>query len=358
MSDGPLGVRRRRRRIRTLTVSGVVALVGAGAAATAHGFGGCDQDSAAHSTLPPATVEVTRTTLTQTEDVDGTLAYGPATTVAGQLAGKITWLSAPGSIVERGKALYTVDDKPIVLLYGELPIYRELSAGVEGRDVKQFEQNLAALGYPGFTVDETYSAATATAVKRWQKDLGLTGTGNVTPDAVVYSPAAIRVAEHKGQLGSPAGGAVLTYTGTTRQVSVELDVAKLGLVAVGAGVTVRLPGGASVAGTIASIGTVAHTKTGSDTSTVEVVVAVADQSKLGSFDQAPVGVTVTAGQRKDVLTAPISALLALPEGGYGVQVVHDGTTRIVPVKPGMFAGGRVEISGDGITTGTVVGVPA
>jgi hypothetical protein len=38
-------------------------------------------------------------------------------------------------------------------------------------------------------------------------------------------------------------------------------------------------------------------------------------------------------------------------------VVSGSTTRYVAVKTGMFAGGRVEISGTGITAGTLVGVP-
>ena len=179
------------------------------------------------------------------------------------------------------------------------------------------------------------------------------------------------MAEHKGHVGGPAGGVVLTYTGTTRQASIDLDVKKRSLAATGASVTVKLPDGATVAGTVASIGTVATT-TGdgqSKTTTVEVIVSIADQSKLGSLDQTPVQVTLVASQHKDVLTVPILALLALAEGGWGVQghdvgfreprvqVVEGNTTRIVAVKTGMFAGGRVEISGDGITTDSVVGVP-
>jgi len=58
-----------------------------------------------------------------------------------------------------------------------------------------------------------------------------------------------------------------------------------------------------------------------------------------------------------VLTVPVAALLALSEGGYGVQVVSGGTSHIVAVQVGMFAGGRVEISGAGIDVGTLVGVP-
>jgi peptidoglycan hydrolase-like protein with peptidoglycan-binding domain len=359
MSDGTRGVRRRR-RTRALAVSGVVVLaIGGVAAAAALGFGGTDVDQAAHSTMPPGTATVTRMTLTETEDVDGTLDYGSSTTVDGGASGKLTWLSALGSTVEHGQPLYKVDDKPVILLYGELPMYRALTSGVEGSDVKQFEQNLADLGYQGFTVDDTYTSATVQAVKEWQSDLGLTGTGTVSTEAVVYAPGAIRVAEHKGHVGGPAGGAVLTYTGTTRQVSIDLKLSKRSLVAAAANVTVKLPDQTTATGTVASIGTVAET-TGegqSQTTTVKVIVSVADQSTLGSFDQTPVSVTFVASQHKDVLTVPISALLALAEGGYGVQVVEGTTTRIVAVTTGMFAGGRVEISGDGITTGTVVGVP-
>jgi peptidoglycan hydrolase-like protein with peptidoglycan-binding domain len=359
MSGGTRSAHRRRRWVRASAGSAVIVLALGGAAAAALGFGGSDPHRTTHSTMPPGTAQVTRMTLTETEDVDGTLGYPLTTTVEGEASGTITWLPAPGSTVERGKALYRVDNKPVVLLYGELPLYRVLTVGVEGRDVKQFEQNLAALGYQGFTVDEKYSSATATAVKAWQKDLGLTQTGSVTAESVAYAPGAVRVAEHKARVGGAARGPVLTYTGTTRQVSIDLDVKKRSLASTGAAVTVKLPDGTAVAGTVTSIGTVAKT-TGdgnSKTTTVEVIVSITDQSKLGSLDQTPVDVTFVSSQHKDVLTVPILALLALAEGGYGVQVVEGGTTRIVAVTTGMFAGGRVEISGDRITTDTVVGVP-
>src|SRR5262249_33135729 len=95
----------------------------------------------------------------------------------------------------------------------------------------------------------------------------------------------------------------------------------------------------------------------SSSTTIEVTVTIADQSKLGSLDESPVDVIFTAQQRANVLTVPVSALLALPGGGYSVEVVEGGTSRIVPVETGVFADGRVEITGNGITTGTMVGVP-
>ena len=69
-------------------------------------------------------------------------------------------------------------------------------------------------------------------------------------------------------------------------------------------------------------------------------------------------VTFVADERKDVLTVPVAALLALAEGGYGVEVVEGGTRPAsCAVETGMFADGRVEVTGDGIAEGMTVGMP-
>ncbi|MEV0468763.1 peptidoglycan-binding domain-containing protein, partial [Streptomyces prunicolor] len=73
--------------------------------------------------------------------------------------------------------MYRVDDDPVVLMYGAVPAYRALRTGEEGADVKELERNLKALGYGGFTVDDSFTDATADAVKEWQDDQGLDQTG-------------------------------------------------------------------------------------------------------------------------------------------------------------------------------------
>jgi peptidoglycan hydrolase-like protein with peptidoglycan-binding domain len=252
-----------------------------------------------------------------------------------------------------------VDDVPVVLLYGSKPLYRTLDENVTGEDVKQFEQNLSALGYDGFTVDDEYTPANAAAVEAWQEDLGLEQTGTVAVGQAVVAAGQIRVAEQKLNVGDPANGPVLTYTGTTRIVTIDLEVDKQQLVKKGIAATVELPDGARVQGTVAGVGTVATTSTANnqETTTVEVTVTVADQQALGTLDQAPVDVILQADQRTDVLAVPINALVALVEGGYGLQVVDGGATGYVAVTTGMFADGKVEVSGDGVAQGLVVGVP-
>jgi hypothetical protein len=122
---------------------------------------------------------------------------------------------------------------------------------------------------------------------------------------------------------------------------------------------VELPDGKRVKGTVSDVGTVATTRTANnqETTTIDVTVTVADQAALGALDEAPVDVILQTEQRRDVLVVPVNALVALAEGGYGLQVVEGSTTRYVPVKTGMFANGKVEVSGDGVTAGMVIGIP-
>jgi len=352
----------KRKRGRALLAAGVaVAAAGGTAAAVALDRG--DSGTAAGTTLPPATAQVQRSTLVDADTVDGTLGYGTETAVTPRLRGTVTWLPAAGSTVKRGGRLYGVDDTPVVLLRGTLPLYRPLAPGVEGADVKQFEQNLAALGYDGFTVDDEYTGATAGAVREWQEDLGVDETGAVEVGRVAYAAGDVRIYEVRGQVGDPAGGqAVLSYTGTTRVVTVDLDVDQQRLAAKGAAVSVGLPDGRTAKGKVATVETVIELGSGGNgqeqepETKLEVTVALDDQKGLGTLDQAAVDVSFTAAKRENVLSVPVAALLALAEGGYGVQVVEGASTRIVPVEVGMFSGGRVEVTGDGLSEGMTVGV--
>jgi peptidoglycan hydrolase-like protein with peptidoglycan-binding domain len=369
-------------RPKLLLAAAAVVLLGGTVAGVALAWGSAAKQPPANPVLPPATAKVTRTALVETKKVSGTLGYGDAVPVSAAQTGTLTWIAPVGSTVKRGQPLFKLDERPVVAVYGSLPLYRRLRAGVKGTDVKQFEANLSKLGYTGFPVDEAYTAATAQAARRWQADVGLTKTGAVEPGQLVVIPGAVRVAEHTARVGDRIGGdtgrsaSVLSCTGTTRLVTVPLEVADQALAVKSRTVTVTVPGQRPVKGTIAQVGTVATapeqtsnapgdqassapegtSPTAAD-ARIQVTVTIADQKKLGSLDAAPVDVDFVSQARKDVLAVPVAALLALPKGGYGVQIVQGGATRIVAVKTGMFAAGRVEISGFGIAEGVTVGVP-
>ncbi|MEU4192417.1 peptidoglycan-binding protein [Kribbella sp. NPDC026611] len=357
----------RRRRARKAATAGVLVAALGSAAVAARGLGLADSRGDDHAAVatPTATAKVTKGTLVDTQKVAGQLGYGEAKNVLGKLGGTVTGLPAAGSVLHRGQVVYRADDKPIILLYGSLPAYRALSVGMKGADVLQFEQNLAALGYDGFTVDTKFSAATAKAVKQWQHDLGLDKTGTVELGRAIYAPGPIRVDTVKVSVGDNAqGGALLTYTGTARVVTADLELSDRRLVRVGAAVRVVLPDGKEIPGKVVGAATVVVTgqggdNSGSDDSTTKlrVTVALGNKAAVG-LEAATADVEFAASARVGVLTVPVAALLALAEGGYGVEVISGSTSRIVAVRTGMFADGRVEVTGQGLAAGMTVGVPS
>jgi peptidoglycan hydrolase-like protein with peptidoglycan-binding domain len=308
------------------------------------------------------TVPVVKTDLVETQQVDGTLGYAGTTSVVAVRSPMVTWLPQPGDTITRGQHVYDGDNQPVPLLYGRLPFWRELHAGVaDGPDVRILEENLQKLGYgDGLTVDDKFTDATASAVRKWQKALGAARTGKVEVGDVVVLPSEIRVADVKAQTGTRAAGEILTATGVSKQVTVDLPATKSALAVKGNKVTVGLPDGTNANGTITTVGTTAKAPADKqDSPTLPVTIALDDPAVTGALDGAPVTVNFQGTVHKGVLAVPVNALLALAEGGFGVQAVAgDGTKRIVTVSLGAFANGRVEVKGAGLTAGMNVTVPA
>ncbi|GAA1689447.1 peptidoglycan-binding protein [Glycomyces endophyticus] len=360
------GRRRGRGRTGKAVAGAAIALAAAGAVAAALGVdlrSFFAQPEAEATEETPSTAEITVQTLTETVTVDGDLGYGDTLDMACLLNGTFTGLPAAGDVVERGGVLYAVDDTPVVLLYGSLPAYRSLATGAEGDDVEQLEQNLAELGYDGFTVDDEYTDATADAVEQWQDDLGMEETGRVDLGRVVFAPGAIRVDTVDPQLGAGAQGTAFAYTGLDKVVTVEVELDDQELVVVGGSVAITLPDGTEATGTVTGSETAVTQETGQggeteDVTYLEVTVAADDAAVFDALDQAAVDVGFAGDSAADVLTVPVEALLGLAEGGYGVELVDGGDTEVVAVETGLFADGLVAISGEGLAAGQAVVVPS
>jgi peptidoglycan hydrolase-like protein with peptidoglycan-binding domain len=368
-SSGTGGHAPPRRRGRRAAALAAVGLLAAGAAWWTVARPQAGRGDPAGVAPATTTAAVAARDLRAQEQVQGTLGYGDARAVTNQRQGTITWLPDEGAVVRRGQALYRVDGKPVQLLYGRLPAWRELSVGVDdGADVRQLEQNLVALGYDPnrvITVDDHFTSATGAAVKRWQEVVGLDQTGTVRPGDAVWQPGAVRVGELKAAVGDAArpGSPVLEVTATARQVTIDLDASRQPYVHAGDPVGIELPGGRTTTGRVASVGKVATASgnedpTGDASPTVEVVVSLDKPRATGSLDQAPVDAFITTEVRRDVLAVPVNALLALAEGGYAVEVERGGRRELVGVALGLFADGMVEVEGGGLRAGDRVVVPA
>ncbi|MFF1540097.1 peptidoglycan-binding protein [Microbacterium sp. NPDC058269] len=342
-----------------VVVAGVVL-----AAVAAQGFGFSD-NQATEAAKKPDLAEVMKQTLVATTEKFGTLSYASESTLRGT-AGTVTWLPELGTTIERGGVLLKVDQVPKVLIYGGVPAYRTLNEGTEGDDVRQLEENLAALGYTGFDVDREYTAATEDAVEQWQKDLGTEKTGVITPDFVHYAAGPVQVTGRTSELGDPANGDLITVSSRERTAVVDLDTTEASFAVVGAPVTVTLPDGTSVPGKVASAESAVTDDAGAGPgepqkkTSLSVTVKPDDPAAITAAGASTVKVAFTSDRREDVLTVPVNALLALGEGGYAVEMAGTKSQKgkLVGVETGLFANGFVEVSGDGITEGMEVVVPA
>ena len=348
---------------------------------------------------PPTTVKVEKRELSAMVSLSGTLTYqvapdGSPYSVINQAGGTYTELPVPGQVITQGQVLYRVNDSPVVLLYGSTPAYRALSAGATGADVAELNADLVALGYATANqlspTSSFFGSATATAVEKLQADLGVAQNATLALGQAVFEPTAVRVTSLSAQLGSSTqtGQTVMQGSSTTRQVQVALDASQQTDVAVGDTVTIILPNNQSTPGVVSSVGTVATCPSSSGSSgssgsssssatpgtgtcssgssgsstapTVTVEVNPSDPAATGTWDQAPVQVTVTTASEPNALVVPVTALLAQSGGGYAVEVVGaGGTNHLVPVSLGLFddADGLVQVTGSELAAGQNVVVP-
>lgn len=372
----PPGERKRRRMILWLFAA-VVVLAGSGVGLAVSGpfsAAGTSQSGVSGSADPTSVYPVRRGTISSQITVTATLGYAGSYTVVNQAAGTVTAVPAVGQVVSQGQVLYQISGAPVVLLYGSTPAYRTLSPGLAGPDVAELNADLVALGdatraeIPAGS--DTFTAATVTALEKLQAALGVTQNGTLTLGQAVFVPGAFRVTTVSGSLGGPAqaGQPVMSGTSTSREVTIDLDAAQQSQVAVGDKVVITLPDGSSAPGVISSVGTVAISPPpGQDGApstsppTITVLVKPTEPAATGTWDQAPVNVTITTGSVGNVLVVPVDALLAQAGGGYAVEVVGaDGIHRLVPVSLGLFddADGLVQVSGPGLKAGQRVVVPA
>jgi hypothetical protein len=157
-------------------------------------------------------------------------------------------------------------------------------------------------------------------------------------------------------------------------VSVDLDATKQSEARVGERVTVEMPAGSTVNGKITEVSPIAQSSSsdsgssgsgsggsganngsGSGASaTIPVTIALlARRLPTTGLDQAAVSVNFEQEFRKHVLSVPVTALLATAGGGYAVQQAA-APHKLIPVTPGLFAAGDVQITGAGVYPGLQV----
>ena len=387
----------RRRRKTPWVIAAVVVLVAAGVAvviADPFSSKGTTRPGVVDNSDPTSLATVARRDLNSQTQLAATLGYAGSYTVVNQAAGTpasssaaspsssgassgsgssatFTSLPAVGQLISQGQVLYEVNGAPVVLLYGSTPAYRALSECMTGTDVTELNADLVALGYATSgelsPTSDYFSYETAYALEKFQAALGVTQTGTLALGQAVFLPTAS--AGHHGHGHPRRPGSVRRHRADRLLVRspghIALDASQQSEVKVGDKVAIILPNNQTTPGVVASVGTVATTASPSSSlvrrssgqrrlvgPTITVLVTPTDPAATGSWDEAPVNVTITTASVSNALVVPVNALVALSGGGYSVEVVGaNGVHHLVVGLPRALRRRRRAGAGDRIGAG-------
>jgi peptidoglycan hydrolase-like protein with peptidoglycan-binding domain len=344
------------RRRATATAAGLVAATAAGAVAAVSLTGARAGPAGQPGAARLATAEVQRRDLAASALTEGTMGYRASTPVVNGLAGTYTWLPRPGRVIDPGGTLYRVDDAPVVLMAGRVPAWRPLQPGMtSGPDVRQLQSGLIA-GHYGAGVlgaaNGDFGPATLTAVEQWQAARGLPVTGVIPLGQVVFLAGPVRVGGWQSAPGDQAAPGQQPYLVTTDRRVITVPVTSdLPVVRLGQRVSIVLPTQVSTPGVVSAIGP-ALVPGGPGGAAQQLTVTPLRPASTGTGTGVPVQISVSVQVVRDALAVPVSALLALAGGGYGLEVVlPSGAHRLTGVSVGLFASGEVQVSGRGLTAG-------
>lgn len=171
------------RRQRIVTAIAVACAVLSIAGMASSRFVKSPKQIAAESGAPPASVitaAVTNQVLSTTLIFRGTVGTSSRIEITPAVSGTSGASSAivsavrvrAGQTVKPGKVLLEVSGRPLIVLRGAVPAYRDLKPGDQGADVRQLQTALASLGYFTGTVNGSFGASTKTAITRMYDALG------------------------------------------------------------------------------------------------------------------------------------------------------------------------------------------
>jgi len=147
----------------------------------------------------------------------------------------VTMIPDVGTNLAEGSVALEVSGRPVILLQGELPVYRDLRPGSKGDDVLQLEQALKRLGYLD-AADNVWGDATGAAIQSLYATLGYTANTTSKSDQAALDAArdGVRLANQSLQdalkalteSGGASGSTLLEAQSAVADAQGELAVAQ------------------------------------------------------------------------------------------------------------------------------------
>jgi len=146
------------------------------------------ETSSSSKTLELTTTAIQKGDLAKKEEYNGTLRQTDSRVLNSPMSGVVTFVPKEGTIINFGEVLFTVDNKPVILVEGVTPFYRTLDLNSDpGPDVFQLERALVFLGYAAedFVPDETFDETTSNMLNALYIDYKIETKSEITPSEQV-----------------------------------------------------------------------------------------------------------------------------------------------------------------------------
>lgn len=289
---------------------------------------------------------------------------GAADVLVDDAAGVVDSIAAPGTVVEHGTVLATVDGVDVVAVSDVSDETRAVLDAFATDDVEEIESVLAYIGYDPsdeMDVDDDVDEFTTAAIVRWQESVGLPATGSASSHGYVVVPSdrTYTVGQPAVEVGTELGDGRLVTQLVSPTLSVTADVAvtEIDEFSVGQQVTVEQVDESTFVAVVASIDdtTTESTDGGDPTVLVSFDVTEAPEEYLSGT----VTITTESSRIDGAIVVPTRALVTLREGGFAVERSNaDGSTELVAVELGTFDDGVVEVVSGDLAPGDLVVVPS
>ena len=295
----------------------------------------------------------------------------------------------PGQKVSPGHVIAQVDGRPVILLRGKLPAYRDLRVGDTGPDVTQLQAALTGLGYSDYDESGYFGASTALAVETLFDHFGYrvplytprarkspANPTGIRPPPEVYLPmsdvcfiptaSAIVVGATKAGNSLAAGQPVVRLATGPPYVTGLLSAHQVALARTGSAARIRAGNRRSTAGVLTGIAAIpAGPRSAQPRFPVTVTTDKAlPESLIGTTVRLTLWSTISS---EPVLSVPVTAVFSGQPASSArsadqtssktkapasyVVVVANRRTRRVPVFTGQSAGGFIAIQP--VTAGAV-----
>ena len=344
---------------------------------------------------PPVTLTTTIRARTLSDDVEGQLMAFPHATVSVPAEGTVTRTGiAVGVNLDEGSVVGVVNERPILLMQGAVPMWRTLASGMHGEDVRQLQAALARFGYAIYDDSGSYGDSTALAMNQFLAALGYEAVNAsneplndddwkqtaVPKQQLVFAPATpVQATSTCGVAGQSVAGDLCILETMEREYAIAFSAADVPGAGALEGARLSIPiSGETVNGTVGkpygrprqygakaddsakAVQTEgAANNTSSEDNRVYLRVDNIDAAKLqaasAAVDAGNIHGTATRAQgAADALTVESSALRM--DGMKTWVLTEEG--QHVDVETGLCVQGICEINGNNLSAGTVVVLPA